>query len=134
MTNQPKPAQRDSIDLTGLWRFAPDAFDDGERMGYAATEVDTRRWREVSVPCTFDDCYPQLAAYEGKGWFRREVHLPDDWLGRSLVLRFEGVNYDAKVWVNGQCAGAHEGGFLRFELPSERLACGRAQRDCRMRR
>jgi beta-glucuronidase len=117
MTNQPKPAQRDSIDLSGLWRFAPDAFDDGERMGYAAAEVDTRRWREVSVPCTFDDCLPQLAAYEGKGWFRREIDVPADWLARHLALRFEGVNYDAKVWVNGQLAGAHQGGFLRFELP-----------------
>ena len=117
MTNQPKPAQRDSIDLSGLWRFAPDAFDDGERMGYAAAEVDTRRWREVSVPCTFDDCLPQLAAYEGKGWFRREIDVPADWLARHLSLRFEGVNYDAKVWVNGQLAGAHQGGFLRFELP-----------------
>ena len=116
MTNQPKPAQRDSIDLSGLWRFAPDAFDDGERMGYAAAEVDTRRWREVSVPCTFDDCLPQLAAYEGKGWFRREIDVPADWLARHLALRFEGVNYDAKVWVNGQLAGAHQGGFLRFEL------------------
>ena len=126
MTNQPKPAQRDSIDLSGLWRFAPDAFDDGERMGYAAAEVDTRRWREVSVPCTFDDCLPQLAAYEGKGWFCREIDVPVDWLARHLALRFEGVNYGAKVWVNGQLAGAHQGGFLRFELPVNGLfAAGR---------
>jgi beta-galactosidase/beta-glucuronidase/GNAT superfamily N-acetyltransferase len=121
MTNLPtpaaEPAQRDSIDLTGLWRFAPDAFGDGERQGYAAVEVDTRRWREVHVPCTFDDCLPQLAAYEGKGWFRREIDLPADWLGRHLSLRFEGVNYDAQVWVNGQLAGMHQGGFLRFDLP-----------------
>ncbi|HEY3343058.1 MAG TPA: GNAT family N-acetyltransferase, partial [Anaerolineae bacterium] len=96
---------------------APDAFDDGECMGYAAAGLDTRRWREVSVPCTFDDCLPQLASYEGKGWFRREIDVPADWLNRHLVLRFEGVNYDARVWVNGRFAGAHQGGFLRFELP-----------------
>jgi beta-glucuronidase len=130
MTNLPKPgaepAQRDSIDLSGLWRFTPDAFDDGEHMGYAAAGVDTRRWREVSVPCTFDDCSPQLASYEGKGWFRREIDVPPNWLGRHLVLRFEGVNYVARVWVNGQFAGEHQGGFLRFELPvNDLLTVGR---------
>src|SRR5512146_1614723 len=105
MIDQPKTpnitaagtAQRETLDLTGLWRFAPDAFDDGEKLGYQATEVDTRRWREVNLPCTFDDCLPQLAGYEGMGWFRRTFDVPADWLAQNLSLRFEGVNYNAKV-------------------------------------
>jgi beta-glucuronidase len=109
------------IDLCGLWRFQPDAFDDGERMGYAQAQVDTRRWREVAVPCAFDDISPQLAAYEGVGWFRRTFDVPAEWLNEHIVLRFEGVNYNAHVCVNGQPAGAHEGGFLRFDLPVSSL-------------
>jgi GNAT superfamily N-acetyltransferase len=64
---------------------------------------------------------PQLASYEGMGWFRRSFTLPADWTGQHLALRLEGVNYNAAVWVNGQFAGAHEGGFLRFELPVSAL-------------
>src|SRR5690242_7076247 len=106
------------IDLTGLWRFQPDAFGDGERLGYQQPDLNVRRWREVAVPCAFDDTMPQLAAYEGMGWFRRELPpLASEWLDQHLTLQFEGVNYDAKVWVNGQLAGEHESGFLRFELP-----------------
>ena len=105
------------IDLTGVWRFQPDAFNEGDRMGYQGVDCDTRLWREASVPCSFDDCLPQLAAYEGMGWFRRDIELPAGWPGDYAVLRFEGVNYNAIVWVNGRLAGSHEGGFLRFELP-----------------
>ena len=107
----------DEMDLTGLWRFQPDAFNEGERLGYAAVACETRLWREVSVPCAFDDCMPALAAYEGAGWFRREIELPMDWHDDEVVLRFEGVNTTATVWINGRQAGTHEGGFLRFELP-----------------
>jgi beta-galactosidase/beta-glucuronidase len=45
------------------------------------------------------------------------VPIPSDWKGQHVVLRFEGVNYHARVWVNGQEVGAHEDGFLRFEMP-----------------
>ncbi len=112
---------RHSIDLTGLWRFQPDAFGDGERMGYPRPDCDTRFWREVSVPIAFDDCLPELRGYEGAGWFRCDFELPEACASQRLSLRFEGVNYNAQVWVNGQPAGSHAGGFLRFELPVERL-------------
>jgi beta-glucuronidase len=108
---------RASLDLTGVWRFQPDAYDDGERLGYAQPSHDAGRWRETAVPCAFDDCAPELAGYEGAGWFRRDFDLPDGWADQALVLRFEGVNYEAEVWLNGTLAGTHRGGFLRFELP-----------------
>lgn len=112
---------REEIDVTGLWRFQPDAYDEGERRGFFEPGFDCARWREVRVPCCFDECGPGMASYEGAGWFRRTLELPVVWRDRRVVARFEGVNYHARVWVNGQPAGAHEDGFLRFELPIDRL-------------
>lgn len=112
---------RHSINLAGVWRFQPDASGDGERMGYHRPECDTRFWREVSVPIAFDDCLPELTGYEGAGWFRCEFELSEECASQHLSLRFEGVNNNAQVWVNGQPAGGHAGGFLRFELPVARL-------------
>ncbi len=108
---------REEIGLSGLWRFQPDAYDEGEERGWSAPDCDCRRWREVRVPCSFDDCGPGMASYEGAGWFRRAVVVPAAWRGRRVVVRFEGVNYHARVWVNGEPAGASEDGSLRFELP-----------------
>ena len=112
---------REEIDVTGLWRFQPDAYDEGERRGYFMPGFDCARWREVRVPCCFDECGPGMASYEGAGWFRRSIQVPAAWRGRRVVARFEGVNYHARVWVNGEPAGANEDGFLRFELPVDRL-------------
>ncbi len=116
---------REEIGLNGLWRFQPDAYEEGEGRGWSAPDCDCRRWREVRVPCSFDECGPGMASYEGAGWFRRTVEVPASWRGRRVVARFEGVNYHARVWVNGQPAGSSEDGFLRFELPVGRLLrCG----------
>ncbi|MCS7060668.1 MAG: GNAT family N-acetyltransferase [Anaerolineae bacterium] len=112
---------RHSIDLCGVWRFQPDPNQTGEQLGYHLADCDTRRWREVRVPIAFDDCLPELTGYEGAGWFRCILDLPEECAAQHLSLRFEGVHDNARVWVNGQFAGAHNGGFLRFSLPVTHL-------------
>ncbi len=101
--------------LCGLWRFQPDLTDEGEAQGYFRLDHDARRWREVTLPASFEACMPALDTYEGVGWFRRLVDVPADWQGRRVSLRFQGVNDRASVWVNGVHLGDHEGGFLPFE-------------------
>jgi len=34
--------------------------------------------------------------------------------GRRVLLHFEGVDYEAEVWVNGRFVGGHEGGYSPF--------------------
>lgn len=41
--------------------------------------------------------------------------------GRRVVVRFEGVNYNSSVWVNGKLLGQNEDAFLPFEFPVDRL-------------
>lgn len=116
---------RDRIDITGQWRFQPDAYDEGEKASYFDPSCDTAHWREVEVPCTFDACGPGMECYEGGGWFRRPVRVPDTWKGRRMVLRFEGANYRTRVWLNGKFCGGHGDGFLRFDLPvRDKINCG----------
>ncbi len=47
--------------------------------------------------------------------YERTFSLPDMPYQRAR-LRFEGVDYFASVWVNGQFAGEHEGNFAPFDL------------------
>jgi beta-glucuronidase len=107
---------RDAIGMCGLWRFQPDVAQEGEKAGYQEVGYDDTRWREVWLPNGFDRLHPHLDAYEGAGWFRRAVTVPSQWEGRRVLLCFHGVNYHAEVWVNGQCVGEHEDGFLPFEF------------------
>lgn len=58
---------RERLDLTGPWRFQPDPRGHGDRLGYAGVGCDISRWREVTVPCSFDQCLPGMEFCEGGG-------------------------------------------------------------------
>lgn len=108
---------RDSIDLCGVWRFQPDPYFDGERMRFFSPDYNAGRWRASPVPSQIDDTDPEILPGEGIAWYRRVVLVPRQWQGTDVSIRFEGVNYHARVWINGREVGAHDDGFLRFELP-----------------
>ncbi len=107
------------FDLCGLWRFQPDPAGEGEVAGYFRPDYDARFWREVRLPADFETCHPALDTYEGAGWFRRVVVVPQSWRDRQVMLHFEGVNTHAKVWVNGQCIGEHADPFLPFAFATQ---------------
>jgi len=48
-------------------------------------------------------------------WYRRTLMLDTLPEGRAL-LHFGAVDYECKVWVNGQLCGTHKGGYTSFEL------------------
>jgi len=46
-------------------------------------------------------------------WYRVEFHAPTAIQGRRLTLTFEGINYQAEVWLNGRSLGSIKGAFIR---------------------
>ncbi len=46
-------------------------------------------------------------------WYRVEFRLPKQARDRRLTLTFEGINYAASVWLNGQPLGSIKGAFIR---------------------
>jgi hypothetical protein len=48
-------------------------------------------------------------------WYRRAVAAPPLQPGDRLLLHFGAVDYTATVWVNGQQAVRHEGGYTPFQ-------------------
>ncbi|MEI7899998.1 MAG: sugar-binding domain-containing protein [bacterium] len=49
-------------------------------------------------------------------WYRKTFAAPASWQGKTVRLRFEGVDYLADVWLNGKSLGRHEGQFTPFEF------------------
>ena len=59
-------------------------------------------------------------------WYKLEFETPEEFetLGektRGCVIRFDGVDYFAKVWLNGVLLGEHEGYFAPFEFEIGKL-------------
>ncbi|GAA0264373.1 glycosyl hydrolase 2 galactose-binding domain-containing protein [Rhodanobacter caeni] len=49
-------------------------------------------------------------------WYRTTFALPAELAGQPLRLTFDGINYSAEVWINGQRAGQVEGAFIRGQF------------------
>jgi hypothetical protein len=103
---------RNTQSLNGEWLFWKD------QQGRLTPErlPEEGKYR-VQVPAPWQSQGEDLRSYSGIGWYQRDFQVSPDWLEeRRLILTFGAVDYLAQVWMNGQPAGEHEGGYLPFEL------------------
>ena len=102
--------------LNGEWDFC---FDNG-RSGEARKIYENPGAfdRKITVPfCVESD----LSGIGEKDfiygvWYRREVIISETQAEGRTVLHFGAADYRTKVWVNGMCAGSHEGGYVSFSF------------------
>ena len=110
-----------SIPLSGEWCFSLDKDQVGEGQGWANPNFDDSSWMAVSVPHTWN-VIPEYSNYEGLAWYRRTFTAPPELRDSHVRLRFEAVFYLARVWLNGQYLGQHEGGYSPFEFDVTSIA------------
>jgi len=74
-----------------------------------------RAWTTVRVPghWQLEDAF---RGYEGYVLYRAKFEAPPRGEDELLSLRFGGVYYSARVWLNGSYLGAHDGYFAAFEF------------------
>lgn len=70
---------------------------------------------QMDIPSDWNSKDDRLFVYEGTVWFKRDF-LMNKRPGKRYVLYFGAVNYEAKVWVNGEKAGEHIGGYTPFNF------------------
>src|SRR5580704_4842376 len=112
------PAHYDQISDTG-WRFirqdVPNARD---------PKFDDSSWQVVSLPHTYNALDGQEGGnkyYRGPAWYRTQFTLVNPIDDKDVFVRFEAVSLKASVYVNGQLAGEHRGGFTAFCFDITRL-------------
>lgn len=110
--------------LNGLWRFhwVPKPAD--RPQDFYKADFDDAAWKTIPVPSNIEiqgygiPIYTNIQYPWGKpdpphipadnnsvGSYRMRFTLPEDWKGRHVFLRFDGVNSAFYVWVNGQKVG-----------------------------
>lgn len=68
-------------------------------------------------PIYYGENSKQIGWVAGKEWwYRKSFSAPTEWKGKTIRLRFDGVDYLTDVWLNGQLLGRHEGQFTPFEF------------------
>ncbi|HYN90167.1 MAG TPA: glycoside hydrolase family 2 TIM barrel-domain containing protein, partial [Ardenticatenaceae bacterium] len=112
------PRSRTSLDVH--WDFF---IDPEEHLHPESLDRDGTR-RTIRVPGPWQAQADDLRLYTGVAWYRLSFDAPA--LGTrqrapdfepTYILHFGAVDYHARVWLNGERVGEHEGGYLPFELP-----------------
>jgi beta-galactosidase/beta-glucuronidase len=106
-------ARADWLNLNGPWQFQIDCGRSGRERGLQNAEILSDA---IQVPFCPES---RLSGIEHKDfipavWYRREFAVPTEWNGKRVLLHFGAVDYDAEVWVNGESAGTHRGGYTPF--------------------
>jgi len=76
-------------------------------------EYDWSLMSEMPVPGSWNLESPRLYYYEGLVWYGRRFPAPPG-DGKRVFLFFEGANYSAEVYLNGERLGERRIGFLPF--------------------
>ena len=124
---------RRTVSLNGAWNYIVDVQEEGYydyRMkptpwGFFRNakpqdpkdliEYDFDKSAEMPIPSDWNTRDSRLFFYEGTVWFKKSFRFSPE-KGRRTLLYFGAVNYDARVWVNGEEAGHHIGGFTPFNF------------------
>ncbi|CAL9623203.1 Beta-galactosidase [Streptomyces sp. enrichment culture] len=126
-----------SLSLNGRWRLRVSPTADAEDDSFAEPGYDAGDWAEVTVPghwvlqgdgsfgspiytnhlYPFPVDPPHVPAENPTGDHLRGFDLPGDWpAGGGAVLRFDGVESCARVWLNGTELGEFKGSRLPHEF------------------
>jgi beta-glucuronidase len=124
---------RETTSLNGTWHTIVDPYGAGY-VGYHAEwlvdgyfrdakqqspshriEYDFDASPTLQVPGDWNSQRPELFLYEGPVWYRKRFdHVAEP--GRRTFIHFGAVNRKARVFLNGELIGEHEGGFTPFNV------------------
>ena len=130
--SQASSKQSNSRDTTevvlsgGDWKLGSFEIDQGEKQRAFLPDFDDRAFRTVDVPGEVQrqialrgmDLYYQskilTLVNQREWWYRKRFSVARSESGRLMRLMFDGVDYFATVWLNGEKLGEHEGSYVSF--------------------
>ncbi|NLW23221.1 MAG: beta-galactosidase subunit alpha [Tissierellia bacterium] len=118
--------------LNGRWKFSYYEWPEEAPEDFFKDEYDVGDWDDIRVPGHWqlqgygyphytDSIYPfpvdppKVPSKNPTGCYRRDFTIPKDWMGKEILIRFEGVDSGFHLWVNGHEVGYSQGS----RMPSE---------------
>jgi beta-galactosidase/beta-glucuronidase len=108
----PRPAleRAEWLNLNGLWQFSIRKKEEAKPEKYD---------RHILVPFAPESKLSGVGlsvSPEEKIWYRREFYIPEGWSKKFIQLNFGASDWETTVYINGQKAGIHRGGYDPFSL------------------
>lgn len=102
--------------LNGTWDFGFDDENCGEKDKWFESFPGTQK---IQVPFTYETKLSgiQDETRHDNVWYHRTITVDGGKLkDNRFFIHFEGSDFHTKLWVNGQYAGDHKGGYSRFSF------------------
>ena len=106
---RPQLTRQTWLNLNGQWQFQGASAGEAPPVGQTLDET-------ILVPFPVESALSGIQRFDDRMWYRRVFELPEGWDGQRIQLNFGAVDYEAKVWVNGQEIGQHKGGYDAFNF------------------
>lgn len=95
--------------LNGVWQFARAGADEPPPIGRDLSG-------SILVPFPIESALSGVMESAERVWYRRQFEAPRLAFNQRLLLHFEAVDWEARVWVNGVEMGVHQGGYDPFSF------------------
>lgn len=105
-------AHSEKVSINASWQFLLN-----DTLSPAET-LDAHGWKWVNIPHTWnkEDPFDDVAGYHrGIGWYRKTLVI-DETDRNQVFIQFDAANQQTWVYVNGEPAGAHIGGYSGFVI------------------
>ena len=80
---------------------------------------DKTYWQTVNIPHTWnkDDAFDDVRGYRrGMGYYKKQIFVSSEDEEQIFYLKFNAVNQEATVFINGKKATNHKGGYTAFNV------------------
>jgi len=106
--------------LNSEWKFILD-----DKSGFESADFNDSSWRSLDLPHDWS-IEGQFNAKNtaggqgaflpcGIGWYRKSFILPDSMKNKRVVIQFDGVYMNSKVYINGHFLGQYPYGYSTFQ-------------------
>jgi len=88
----------------------------GNASGAQATAFDDSTWTVTNVPHDFSITLVKPTSNDpgANGWYRKHFTLPAGFAGKKVIVQFDGIYHDSKVYLNGTQVGGQQYGYVSF--------------------
>lgn len=108
----------------GTWKYLFDIPDytrpggvpapDAENQDFDFSKWSEMNWQNIKVPGE-----PLMQGFDiqtnNEYYYQRQITIPEDYEGCRILVRFDGVYSNARVWINGTYVTTHIGGFTTWD-------------------
>lgn len=111
-------------DVDSPTEFLDIDFEDGI---CAALDFDDTSWSEMNLPTPWEQT--DVGSFDGVIWFRKNIEIPQEWIGKDLMLELGPIDDMDAAFINGKKVGGYETSgnwqaLRKYKIASELVTLG----------